>query len=68
MSEPTTRAARFDELSTGELYDLLRLRVDVFVVEQGCAYAELDGRDTEPGTLHVWTTTSGRLSAYLRVL
>ncbi len=35
----------FDELSARELYELLRLRIDVFVVEQNCAYPECDGVD-----------------------
>ena len=48
------RTARFDELDVHTLYALLRLRVDVFVVEQHCAYGELDGWDTEPSTLHCW--------------
>jgi ElaA protein len=43
------RFARFADLTPFELYGLLRLRVDVFVVEQDCPYPELDGRDTEPG-------------------
>lgn len=54
------------DLSPSELYGLLRLRVDVFVVEQRCAYAELDGRDLDPGTVHLWTGAGP--SAYLRVL
>ena len=37
----------FAELSTHELHDILRLRVDVFVVEQQCPYAEVDGQDDE---------------------
>lgn len=48
------RVATFAELDPATLYDLLRLRTDVFVVEQRCPYAELDGRDTEPGTRHLW--------------
>ncbi len=69
MTEPALRRARFGELTTTELYALLRLRVDVFVVEQECFYAELDGRDTEAGTLHVWFAgAGGRPAAYLRVL
>ncbi|PPT73260.1 drug:proton antiporter, partial [Xanthomonas arboricola] len=40
---------RFDQLSTTQLYALLRLRSDVFVVEQQCAYSELDGKDSLPG-------------------
>ncbi len=38
---------RFDQLTADELYDMLRLRVDVFVVEQRCPYPELDGVDKE---------------------
>jgi ElaA protein len=60
--------ATFDELSPRTLYDLLRLRVDVFVVEQNCPYPELDGRDTEPGTRHVWLAEGDPPLAYLRVL
>src|SRR5215213_9718038 len=61
----------FADLETETLYALLRLRVDVFVVEQRAAYPELDGRDLEPGTRHLWITTSGdatRPQAYLRLL
>jgi ElaA protein len=36
------------------LYEILRLRVDVFVVEQACPYGELDGRDLEDGARHYW--------------
>lgn len=63
--------ARAGQLDAGTLYALLRLRVAVFVVEQECAYQELDGRDLEPGTVHLWFTPDGRPdqpSAYLRIL
>jgi ElaA protein len=60
--------AEFDELSPGTLYALLRLRVDVFVVEQRCPYPELDGRDAEPGTRHVWLAEDDTPLAYLRIL
>ncbi|RKR73034.1 GNAT family N-acetyltransferase [Frondihabitans australicus] len=51
------------------LYAILRLRVDVFVVEQDCPYPELDGRDTEPGTVLLWTEgDDGRVLATVRVL
>lgn len=56
----------FGELTVAELYALLRLRCEVFVVEQACAYLDLDGRDTEPGTRHVWIGAPAE--AYLRVL
>jgi ElaA protein len=60
--------APFADLDARTLYDLLRLRVDVFVVEQKCAYPELDGRDTEPETRHVWLSRDGAPVAYLRIL
>ena len=61
--------ARPDELDVSTLYALLRLRVDVFVVEQRCPYPELDGRDLEPTTRHVWLGPSrGEPVAYLRLL
>ena len=62
------RVARFGELDAPTLYALLRLRVDVFVVEQQCPYAELDGRDTEPETQHAWVESAGSVVGYLRVL
>lgn len=42
------------ELDPATLYRILRLRVDVFVVEQACPYPELDGRDLEASTRHYW--------------
>lgn len=51
---PTVTTKRFEELTAIEFHDLLRLRIDVFVVEQACPYPELDGRDTEATTLHHW--------------
>ena len=65
---PTLRRARFAELTAGEVYGLCRLRVDVFVVEQECPYPELDGRDTEPATEHLWFEADGEPVATLRVL
>ena len=62
----TEQVKRFDELTTHELYDILRLRVNVFVVEQNCPYAELDGLDQ--GALHVWLEDETGIQAYLRVM
>lgn len=59
---------RFAKLTARDLHDIVRLRVDVFVVEQACAYAELDGRDVEEGTRHVWIEDDLGALAYLRVL
>jgi ElaA protein len=62
-----TERARFDDLTPRDLYDLLALRVRVFVVEQECAFQELDGLDAEAE--HVWTRgPAGEVVAYLRVL
>ncbi|KAB7767258.1 GNAT family N-acetyltransferase [Xanthomonas maliensis] len=59
----------FAELSTAQLYALLQLRSAVFVVEQRCAYTELDGKDPLPGVAHLLgSTADGSLIAYLRVL
>jgi ElaA protein len=62
------RSASFRDLDTTTLYAILRLRSEVFVVEQECAYADIDGRDTEPGTRHVWFERDGAVRAYLRIL
>jgi ElaA protein len=59
------------DLAPQTLYELLRLRVDVFVVEQACPYAELDGRDLESTTRHYWLGGDGQpepVLGYLRLL
>ena len=53
-------------MTTEELYQLLQLRVSVFVVEQNCPYMELDGLDQE--AIHVWLEDEGGIQAYLRVM
>ncbi|WP_433532127.1 GNAT family N-acetyltransferase [Micromonospora sp. CA-263727] len=68
MPSTELRVAGFADLDARTFHDLVRLRVDVFVVEQECAYPELDGRDIEPGTRHVWLTLDGAPVAYLRIL
>ena len=62
------RDQSFDEFDALALYALLRLRVDVFVVEQECPYPDLDGRDLEPTTRHVWIDEGGMPVACLRLL
>ncbi|MDH6460365.1 ElaA protein [Micromonospora sp. A200] len=62
------RVAAFADLAARTFHDLLRLRIDVFVVEQHCPYPELDGRDVEPGTRHLWLERDGAVLAYLRIL
>jgi ElaA protein len=57
----------FSDLTRGELHDVLKLRVDVFVVEQQCPYAEIDGAD--PTAFHLMgRTAQGDLVAYARIL
>ncbi len=59
----------FEKLTPEVLYELLRLRVDVFVVEQACAYPELDGKDLLPDTRHIiGRVHHGGLAAYARIL
>jgi ElaA protein len=60
--------APFAHLDARTAYRLWQLRVDVFVVEQHCVYRELDGRDLETGTRHVWAERDGVPVGYLRVL
>ncbi len=65
---PRLRQAPFADLTPFEVYGLLRLRVDVFVVEQECPYPELDGRDVEPATQHLWFEADGQIVATIRLL
>ena len=65
---PEVRVARFDQLSPRTAYRLWALRAEVFVVEQDCPYLDLDGRDLEPGTQHLWVEGSGEPVATLRLL
>ena len=60
--------ASFRDLDTTTLYAILKLRADVFVVEQNCPYGDLDGRDLEPGTRHLWLSRGDEILAYLRIL
>ena len=56
----------FQELTADELYELLRLRAEVFVVEQSCPYQDLDGKDR--AALHLLLREGETLQAYARVL
>lgn len=61
-------SASGDEITAAQLYSLLTLRVDVFVVEQECPYPELDGRDLLPTTVHLWWQPADEPDGYLRIL
>ena len=54
----------FEELSTTELYEILKARAEIFVVEQECIYQDLDDKDYK--SLHVFYEEEGKVLAYLR--
>ncbi len=56
----------FSELSADELFELYKLRVSVFVVEQKCPYQEVD--DADRAAYHVWLKDENGIEAYARVL
>ncbi len=55
----------FDQLTTEELYQILRLRSEVFVVEQDCVYQDVDNKDQK--ALHIIGTKKGEIVAYTRI-
>lgn len=54
----------FNKLSIEELYSLLKLRSDIFVVEQDCVYLDIDGKDQE--AIHIIGKIDGQIIAYAR--
>ncbi|MDI1244456.1 MAG: GNAT family N-acetyltransferase [Rhodoferax sp.] len=54
----------FEDLRVGELYEVLRLRSEVFVVEQQCIYQDIDGADRQ--AMHLLGVQGGELDAYAR--
>ena len=61
-----TVVKKFDELSLEDLYEILKIRAEVFVVEQNCPYQDLDDVDKE--AYHVYMKEDGKMVAYLRVV
>jgi len=57
---------KFDELTNIQLYNLLKERTLVFVVEQNCPYPEVDGKD--PFSYHLFKEDNGEIIAYLRIV
>ena len=55
----------FDALSVHELYDILKLRSEIFVVEQNCVYLDLDGKDKI--ALHLFAEYDGNIVAHARL-
>lgn len=60
-----TYVKSFEDLDINELYEILKLRVDVFVVEQACPYPEIDGIDKE--AFHIFAKDNGEIGAYARI-
>lgn len=57
---------KFNQLTTKELYEILRVRAEVFVVEQECVYQDLDMKDQK--SWHLFLEDGGEIIAYLRIL
>jgi len=62
---PCLHKKPFKELTTDELYELLRVRTEVFVVEQNCVYQDMDGDDQK--SIHLWLTVANKVVALARV-
>ena len=58
------KATYFNELTTTELYELLKVRSEIFVVEQNCLYQDLD--DIDYNSLHIFIEKNNEIVAYLR--
>ena len=56
---------RYNELTTNQLYSILKLRAEVFVVEQNCAYQDLDNKDNK--ALHLTGEINNEIIAYTRI-
>lgn len=60
----TLNTKYFHQLTTTELYEILKARAEIFVVEQNCIYQDLD--DIDYRSLHIFYETEGKVIAYLR--
>lgn len=65
MEIPVWKVKSFEELTTTELYQILLLRAEVFVVEQDCPYQDVDNTDQK--ALHLWAEMEGKVVAYCRM-
>lgn len=57
---------KFDELTLNELYDILNLRAEIFVVDQNCPYNDVDGKDKNSVHFMIWE--NDKLEGYIRVI
>ncbi|MBW8522174.1 GNAT family N-acetyltransferase [Chryseobacterium chendengshani] len=65
MSNLIWKIKSFEEITTSELYAIIKARVDVFVVEQNCPYHDLDGYDQQ--AIHIWAEEDNNVLAYCRI-
>jgi ElaA protein len=68
IEKPNWEVRHYNELSTHELYEILKLRSEVFVVEQNCPYQDLDGLDCACYHVLGWHEENQELVAYARIL
>ncbi|GAA4918331.1 GNAT family N-acetyltransferase [Nesterenkonia rhizosphaerae] len=61
-----TRSAR--DLTAAEIHAVLKLRCEVFIVEQDCVYADIDGQDLLDDTIHLWAVEDGEVLGTIRIL
>ncbi|MES2048434.1 MAG: GNAT family N-acetyltransferase [Pseudomonadota bacterium] len=66
-SNITWQCAAFSELSAAQLYAILKVRSEVFVIEQNCVYQDIDCLDLECRHLIAWTEDQ-QVAAYLRIV
>ncbi|WP_027382988.1 GNAT family N-acetyltransferase [Epilithonimonas caeni] len=65
MTNVDWKIKTFSELTTTELYEIIKARVNVFVVEQDCPYPDLDDYDQK--AIHLWAEDNGEVLAYCRI-
>ena len=65
MNNIVWKIKTFDELTTSELYQIIKARVDVFVVEQNSPYPDLENYDQK--AIHIWAENDGEVLAYCRI-
>ncbi|MCU7614562.1 GNAT family N-acetyltransferase [Chryseobacterium sp. GMJ5] len=65
MSNMIWKIKSFEEITTSELYEIIKARIDVFVVEQNCPYHDLDGYDRQ--AIHIWAERENNVLAYCRI-
>jgi ElaA protein len=56
----------FEDLTTAQLYKIIKARIDIFVVEQNCPYEECDNKDYD--SIHIFSQENNEIIAYLRII